>query len=247
MPTVDEQIAYKKKNLKNIKLYNALQKRPRAHRVWLFLKLVQNNLINDGINSMNFLSQQNCYYQNRFMSDEDYALIEPLMPMLPPHNKESELELQDFANIDSGKYQMRMNEDISLDSWFSIISEASFAENQCFLSEKTFKPLRVGHPFIVYGNRGSLNYLRDLGYKTFHPWIDERYDELECWERLDAIIDAINKVQVLTDKQRLKWFMGMRDILIHNQETIIRNSTECLPGSYIKIKNHYEQNVLRTS
>lgn len=247
MPTVDEQIAYKKSNLEKIKLYNALQKRPRAHRVWLFLKLVQNNLLEDGINSMNLLSQRNCYYHNKFMSDQDYALIEPLLPMLPPHTEVSDVELQDFANMDSGKYQMRMNDDISMDSWFSIISEASFAENQCFLSEKTFKPLMVGHPFIVYGNRGSLSYLRDFGYKTFHPWIDESYDDLDCWERLDAIVHAINKVKVLTDRKRLKWFMEMRDILIHNQEVIKKNSTECLPGSYIKIKNHFEQNVLRTS
>jgi hypothetical protein len=240
MMTVEEQIQYKTDNLRKIKLYNALQKRPRAHRAWLFYELVRNNLLKDGINSMNYVEQINCYFHGRFMQDDEYKIFGHLLPMLPPSEEQKSDALQAFANIDSGKYQQKFNEDICHKTWFSIISEASFADSQCFISEKTFKPLFVGHPFIVYGNRNSLSYLREMGYQTFHPWIDETYDTLDVWDRLNAIIDAVNKIKALTNKERLKWFVGMQDILLHNQEVLRRNATETLPDSYIKLKNHFD-------
>lgn len=33
------------------------------------------------------------------------------------------------------------------------------------------------HPFIVYGSPFTLKSLRELGFKTFSPFIDESYDE----------------------------------------------------------------------
>ena len=48
-----------------------------------------------------------------------------------------------------------------------------------FISEKTWKPIMVGHPFIMVGNKNNLKFLKDLGYKTFDKWIDESYDDIE--------------------------------------------------------------------
>lgn len=239
--SVEQQLAYKRENLEKIKIYNALQKRPRAHRAWLFLRLAQAGLIEAGANSMNEISQNHCYYMGRFMSDEDYNLIKPLMPRLPPGVATNEQELKAFADIDSGKYQLMYNEGICWDTWFSVISEADFSDEQCFISEKTFKPLVVGHPFIVYGNPGSLAYLREMGYKTFHPWIDESYDSLPAWERLDAIVESINKIALLSDQERLQWFTELQPILEHNQRIIKKNWTTNLPDSYVKIRKHYQK------
>ena len=32
------------------------------------------------------------------------------------------------------------------------------------------------HPFIVYGNVGTLKELKRMGFRTFSPFIDESYD-----------------------------------------------------------------------
>jgi hypothetical protein len=48
-----------------------------------------------------------------------------------------------------------------------------------FLTEKTFKPLALGMPFIVIGNPYILKRLRSLGYKTFVLYITLRYLFLE--------------------------------------------------------------------
>jgi hypothetical protein len=133
------------------------------------------------------------------------------------------------------------NDDIALDSWLTVISEASFAEDTCFISEKTFKFIADSHPFIIAGNKRSLKYLRDLGYKTFSPWIDESYDELDTWERYAAIGIALEKIKKLSPIERLEWFKGLSDILDYNLEILKKNTVDVVPQSYIEIKKHFER------
>lgn len=243
--SITENIEYKTNNLSDIKLYNCLQKRPRAHRIWLFGKLYYSDLLNDGINSMNYINHVNTYYCGRVIDENEYNEIVKLLPMLPPSTEATEKELQDFEHMDSGKYQMRFNDDLMIKTWISVVSEASFGEDTCFLSEKVFKPITAGHPFIVYGNKNSLHYLRELGYKTFSPFIDERYDTLDTWERLDAIVYSLNQIKHMSQRERLSWYKEMTDILLHNQEVVKKNSTIEAPKAFTKLQKYMEtQNVL---
>ena len=60
---------------------------------------------------------------------------------------------------------------------FSIVTESDFSPGDVRrITEKVLKPMALGHPILVMGNPGSLQLLRDLGFKTFHPVIDESYD-----------------------------------------------------------------------
>jgi hypothetical protein len=240
LPRFHEHLQYKTEHLNDIKVYNCLQKRPRAHRIWMFKELVDNNLLNDGLNSMNSLPWESTYYMGKLMDKIPYDRISKLLPMLPPTTENNSEELAIFEDQDSGKYQMRFNEDIMLDTWVSVISEASFGEDTCFISEKSFKPIAGMHPFIIFGNKRSLHYLRELGYKTFHPYIDESYDELECWERLDAIIDALKKIKSIPMEERLEWYAGMKEILEFNYDKLKRNSIMRVPKSMVTIANYFK-------
>jgi hypothetical protein len=64
-----------------------------------------------------------------------------------------------------------------------------------FLSEKTFKPIKHGQPFVIAGCVGSLQLLRDLGYRVFDGIIDNRYDTIENnterWRVLSNTIEQI--------------------------------------------------------
>jgi hypothetical protein len=241
-PTFEQQLEYKKQNLTNIKAYNALQKRTRAHRMWLFKELFFNNLIKDGVVSMNSFDLINTYYDGKSMEEADYNQLISHLPILPPGIPYTKEELDHFADQDSGKYQMRLNDDVVLDTWVSVISEASFAEDTCFISEKTFKPITLYHPFIIYGNKYSLKYLRNLGYKTFHPFIDESYDELDSWQRLDAIVDSIRKITEIPLEDRIDWFCSMKDILNHNFEKLKENTLDLAPASYVKLIEYTSKN-----
>jgi hypothetical protein len=241
LPKFQEQLEYKKSNLENIKLYNALQKRVRAHRAWLFKALVDANLLDDGINSMNKFYANDTFLDGRHMTHDQASVLTPLTPILPPENP-ADHDLNRFASGDSGGYLAAVNEHTALDTWVSVISEASYGDNDgtCFISEKSFKPILCYHPFIIFGNKGSLAYLRSLGYKTFSPFIDESYDELSTWERLDAIINAINKIKLMTASEKLKWYEGMQDILEHNYKILQRNSSQTVPIAMQRVYQHFK-------
>lgn len=62
---------------------------------------------------------------------------------------------------------------------FSLVAETlplSSGRERLFVTEKTFKPIELSHPFVIYGNCGTLDYLHSLGFETFDHAIDESYD-----------------------------------------------------------------------
>ena len=72
----------------------------------------------------------------------------------------------------------------------SIVSETT--QNEWFPTEKTYKSLMLGHPFVVYGGPHSLAKIRDLGFETFDHCIDESYDSAEYpLERAERLIKSL--------------------------------------------------------
>jgi len=64
-------------------------------------------------------------------------------------------------------------------SYCNIVLESQFDYDQSggiLLSEKTFKPIKHGQMFFIAGGQGSLQVLRDMGYRTFDSVLDNRYD-----------------------------------------------------------------------
>lgn len=82
------------------------------------------------------------------------------------------------------------------------------------------------HPFIIFGPTGSLQKLRDNGFKTFHPFIDESYDEIvDDSTRFDRTFNEILKLSKLSIDDVHKMCIDMEDILIHNRNNFIKLTT----------------------
>jgi len=63
-----------------------------------------------------------------------------------------------------------------------------------FLTEKTFKPIMYGHPFILATHPGALDRLRHLGFETFPDWFDETYDlEPDDATRIEMVCKQITE------------------------------------------------------
>lgn len=76
-------------------------------------------------------------------------------------------------------------------TYFSMVIE-TLQENEVFITEKTFKPIMYGHPFMIYGPKGILQILRDYGFNTFPELFDEKYDdEPDPIQRAKLIIEQI--------------------------------------------------------
>lgn len=112
------------------------------------------------------------------------------------------------------------------DSYFNITTESVWCSDEdvkdeayegIFFSEKTWKPISVKQPFILSGFAGSLQILRDKGYKTFSPLINEDYDnERHHQKRLEMIIEEIYRLSKFTDDQWISWQNSLLPILEHN-------------------------------
>jgi hypothetical protein len=125
-------------------------------------------------------------------------------------------------------------EDIKLfqDSYFSLVTETFFFgvthpgqehdEDAIFFTEKTYKPILMKHPFIIAGRPHMLKYLRQLGYRTFSPFIDESYDSIEdSGDRLMAIVAEVNRLNNFTDDEWMSWQRNVQNIVEHNHSVIV--------------------------
>ena len=109
------------------------------------------------------------------------------------------------------------------DTVFSFVTETSIDNNVLFLTEKIYKPIMYGHPFVVLGNPGTLEYLQSKGYQTFPELFDESYDTTQnSAERLNKIIEICNTVDVQN------YTPSVLNKLKHNQELFFsrKNSLE---------------------
>ena len=71
-------------------------------------------------------------------------------------------------------------------------------------TEKSFKPIAYYHPYMIAGQKGCLQYLRNLGFETFDNMFDESYDLLENYnDRINLIAQNVKEFCQLLKKEKL--------------------------------------------
>jgi hypothetical protein len=110
------------------------------------------------------------------------------------------------------------------ESYCSIVLETHIDADQSggsFLTEKTFKAIKHGHPFIIVGTPGSLAQLKSLGYRTFDHAIDPSYDSIidanQRWLRIAEIITDLKSQDLHA------WFEQCRADVEHNQQLFLES------------------------
>ena len=102
------------------------------------------------------------------------------------------------------------------DSWFTIVSETEM-EGPRRITEKSIKPLLSFHPFIVLGNSGSLELIRELGFRTFPGYFDESYDqEPNPAVRFEMVVDEVRRICGLDETKLKRMEEEADDVLVHN-------------------------------
>jgi len=85
--------------------------------------------------------------------------------------------------------------DLYIDTYFSVVTETNFEIPRCYRTEKIYKPLLIGHPFIAVSGYHFYQGLHKLGFKTFGHLIDESFDDiLNNNDRLVRIANTINNL-----------------------------------------------------
>ena len=107
--------------------------------------------------------------------------------------------------------------DQSADSLLYLVTETVADGRRLHLTEKTFKPIAMGMPFVLVATAGSLEYLRGYGFKTFgHLW-DESYDNIQDpHQRIRAIAGLLEDLCGLSVAERTALFHHAIPTINHN-------------------------------
>ena len=189
-------------------LYLSYNRQPRQHRIVIISELIKNGLFDCGLISLNRP------WGGLFPPFIDKT-IESFVIQNTPFivDKKQDLNYNLACNLTPEDYEK---------TFISLITETLVDEDTLFLSEKIWKPIIMGHPFMVYGNKGTLEYLKGLGYKTFDKWIDESYDnEIDKFKRSTMIVNELTKLKKYSLDDLKKMRNEMYDICDYNQKHFI--------------------------
>jgi hypothetical protein len=128
-------------------------------------------------------------------------------------------------NVINGKYKLndwpdgQIFANIFEDSYFSVVTETNFYLPYSFRTEKIYKPLKIGHPFVAAANYGFYRDLHNQGFKTFDHLIDESFDLIDDNDkRLNRIVDV---VEFLCNSNLEEFLNEAEDICRHNRNVMI--------------------------
>jgi hypothetical protein len=190
----------------------------RSHRLAICYIAIKFDLIRQGYFSfLNYLPENITDYLFELYYDDEMFEIEKkireIVPLQIDTKHLSDKERESFATIDCNF------KDYYAETYVHITSETVFDNNEDqFFSEKTWRPIMNLQPFIYVGNYRALEKLKRLGFKTFHPYIDESYDLVQDPKlRFLLIIQEIKKIASKPLNEIHVWYYSITDILIHNQ------------------------------
>jgi hypothetical protein len=125
------------------------------------------------------------------------------------------------------------------DSYCNIVLESQFdvdGSSGAFLTEKTFKPIKHGQLFFIAGGPGSLQAIRNLGYRTFDNLLDNSYDQEQDhtvrWIKLkNSIIESKSSIKEL--------YQAAIPDIVYNQQLFLSSKQERLNNLIRKINEQY--------
>lgn len=228
---------------KNFLCFNRVS---RAHRVLLACMCIKYNLIEKsyysffpyaahyGVKSRGeILGSLKTVLKNELLYDEIESIfndsensnIFPMMLNITPDYNKNFLSHDDFV-LYKNSYLSVVTETFYFESFNNIFGKKINNDHSVFFSEKTFKPIAMKHPFILVSRPNSLCYLKQLGYKTFHPYINEEYDNIEDnIERMKTIVEELKRLNEFSDSEWVEWQKQVKLIVEHNYDILMSKNT----------------------
>ena len=198
-----------------------LNRRWRLHRPIFVSLLKMHGLLDSGYVSFGDADDGNSW-------DTIWDVITQLEPSLIPHKDEivnmPPLYL-DTTDLTVNQAEMtKSTEEYYANTYFSVVSETNFYQDWgpgIFASEKTFKPVKMKHPFILLNRPHSLDALRKLDYQTFDGIIDESYDREENdQKRMMMVLEETKRLASLNTEELADFLDKAKIICEHNYQTI---------------------------
>jgi hypothetical protein len=124
--------------------------------------------------------------------------------------------------------------DESAESLLYLVTETVATGRRHHLTEKTFKPIALGMPFVIVGTQGSLRYLRSYGFKTFGDLWDESYDDAEDDIRIERIANLLRSLDELPNHAKQQLFETAYEVIEHNWNHFYNGGFEAILWQELK-------------
>jgi hypothetical protein len=213
---------------KTFLIYNRAWQGTREYRIKFVEFLYNQQLIDSCQTTFNSIDPESqvCYKDHVFknslwQSNQDLSLSLP--PTLATSSSSADFNFEDYESTE-----------------IEIVLETLFDDNRQQLTEKTLRPIACAQPFILASSPGSLSYLRDYGFKTFHDIWDETYDQISNhYDRLQAIAGLMKEISEWDHDTKKKKILEANKIAQFNKQHFF--SQEFFHSINLELKNNLKQ------
>lgn len=201
--------------------------RPRHNRFSMIYELWRNKLLSKG--NVSCETYQDITQTKGFDWLDDKITTESFMSNFDEWKNKSKdfkniLPIDHDGNQNAHWNQADYDESTLFESAFVWIAcETMHEQDGIFITEKTYKAIAYGKPFLLNGDTGSLEYLRSIGYKTFNDFWDESYDSKNDIDRVKIISNIVKDLCSKDIKEINSMYKRMLPILEHNQKVLREN------------------------
>jgi hypothetical protein len=197
---------------------NRLVTKQRAYRLALISEIYANDLQHHGsigcsIKDVNGTWMDEINNQSSLLTSEQKKLVQNIFCNFTHNLILDKKVVNGTASAEFGKNEIELFQN----SFVHLVTETVYYANKKHLTEKIFKPIVCGRPFILVGAHQNLKYLRSYGFETFHNWWDESYDdEIDNEIRLKKILAIVQKLCQMSKDDLRQMFYEMHSVIEHN-------------------------------
>lgn len=110
-----------------------------------------------------------------------------------------------------------------------VVTETVAQGKRHHLTEKIFKPIAMGMPFVLVSAAGSLAYLRQYGFRTFGEFWDEGYDDIEDeHQRIYAVANILRELHSMSRSDQQRLWSDMLPVVTHNWQHFYHGGFEAI-------------------
>lgn len=228
------------------KIFLSFNGNRRVHRAGFLSELMTRNLMDHGYISYNVYNGLNFIYDDidsRIVdSDANPVYIERKRKAINWLNNNNLLLDQNKTGLETD--DRNYDSYYFYNTYFSVVTETfSPWENTNYpkesdilwFTEKTWKPIAIGHPFMLLGSIGTMKYLRSEGYQTYDMLFDEAYDkEINLIKRINMIADNIQRIVDMPKNEIDSIIKDIKPILNSNKELFYNKTHSDLISNLFK-------------
>lgn len=217
----------------------------RPHRTYVILRMIADGHREDGFISLLGHETNESPSEIQVASQIGrFPDAERLLPHIPSfiENLPLTIDISRASSRDGSKFKLVLpwaspDPDIYDQTYFSVVLDTSFTDlGTLFHTPIAYKSFMNFSPFIYFGNAGGLRALRDMGFQSFSPFINEEYDTIvDDNERMASAYREFERLVSLDHKELNDGLSSLWSVLEHNYTLIHRADVPAFANDWNKL------------